>query len=99
MVSKSSPTGLTACASASTTRSRNGVTSSPKPASSRFDRPERYASAVSGRQIEQIRQLTQDARASLDLGSPICDGSVERHLPGKDLKHHVEPRLDQGTAR
>src|ERR1700738_4865811 len=38
MASKSSPTDPRACEGASTTKCRNGVTSSPKPASSRSDR-------------------------------------------------------------
>src|SRR5260370_18425847 len=99
MAWQSWPTAPTAGESESRTRCRNGATSSPRPASSQSDYCERCPSASGGCEIEQIRQLTQGARVPFDPGLPVRNGCVERHLPGEDLKQHIEARLDHGAAR
>jgi hypothetical protein len=61
-----------------------------------FAGTEHFASAASGRQIEQIRQPAQDPRASLDPGLPVRDGCVERWSQAASLG--VFRRIDRSAA-
>src|SRR3979490_3015379 len=96
MASKSSPTDLKACESASRTRCRNGATSSPKPASSPSDwntteilgnaygqTTDRYFRAAAKRRAGRSAGRTSHDPVYRSAAGPAAHAAVLRRIEGR----------------